>query len=95
MSTGLEYTFAAIDAVNAQSDDGPAIIKAADTVLFGPKSTVDSLLFVNLIVAVEEAIMDETGKTVTLITEETMTLDETPFDTVEKLGTYIDALLSA
>lgn len=94
MTSGLEFVYQAIDTVNDQSDDGSNITKAADTILLGDGSSVDSLLFVNLIVAIEEAIMDDIGKTITLINEDTMTLDDSPFDTVEKLGAYVDAQLS-
>lgn len=94
MTTGLEFVYAAIDTVNNQSDEGSPIPKAPETVLLGDDSAVDSLLFVNLVVAIEEAILDETGVSVTLITEDTMTLEDSPFDTAAKLAAYVDSRLA-
>ena len=95
MREGLDYVFSAIDTVNEQSKDGPQIKKSLDTKLMGDGSEIDSLLFVNLVVAIEEAIMDDTDQVITLITEDTIALDDSPFDTVQRLGNYVDSLLRA
>ncbi|MEQ8322561.1 MAG: hypothetical protein RH946_20025 [Rhodospirillales bacterium] len=94
MSSGIELVFAAIDTVNQMSDDGQAIVKAPQTPLLGDTTTVDSLVLVNLVVAIEEAIMDETGKVVTLITEDSMTQESSPFDSVQSLADYVDTRLA-
>lgn len=94
MSSGIELVFAAIDTVNQMSDDGQAIVKAPQTPLLGDATTVDSLVLVNLVVAIEEAIMDETGKVVTLITEDSMTQESSPFDSVQSLADYVDTRLA-
>ncbi|MEX0692942.1 MAG: hypothetical protein WD075_00730 [Rhodospirillales bacterium] len=94
MTTGIEFVYAAIDSVNQMSDDGQAIKKAPDTPLLGDTTTVDSLVLVNLVVAIEEAIMDETGQIVTLITEDSMTQESSPFDSVQSLADYVDKRLS-
>ncbi len=94
MSNGIELVFAAIDMVNQMSDDGQAIVKAPQTPLLGDMSTVDSLVLVNLVVAIEDAIMDETGKIVTLITEDSMTQESSPFESVQSLADYVDRRLA-
>lgn len=94
MTTGMDFVISAIDTVNAQSDDGAAIDKAPETGLLGGGSELDSLLFVNLVVAVEEAIHDATGELVTLVTEDTMNLENSPFETVKTLADYIDTKIS-
>ena len=52
-------------------------------------------MFVNLIVAIEEMLFDEKGRMITLVTEDAMTDDDTPFESVAKLASYIDNLLTA
>ena len=94
MTNGMDFVFSAIDTVNAQSDDGITINKAPETTLLGDGSELDSLLFVNLVVAVEEAIHDSTGELITLVTEDTMNLENSPFETVKSLALYIDTKIS-
>jgi len=94
MTTGMDFVFSAIDTVNAQSDDDFTINKAPETTLLGDGSELDSLLFVNLVVAVEEAIHDSTGELITLVTEDTMNLESNPFETVKSLAQYIDTQIS-
>ena len=60
--TGLEVIYASIDVVNSQSDVGPKIKKSSSTKLLGVGTEIDSLMFVNLIVAIEEILFDEKGK---------------------------------
>lgn len=94
MTNGIELVYAAIDAVNETSGDGLAITKAPETPLLGDTTTVDSLVLVNLVVAIEEAIMDQTGQIVTLITEDSMTQENSPFDSVRSLADYVDLRLT-
>jgi D-alanine--poly(phosphoribitol) ligase subunit 2 len=90
MAKGMDFVFSAIDIVNAQADDGFTIKKAPETSLLGGSGDLDSLLFVNLVIAVEEAIHDETGELITLVTENTMNIENSPFKTVQSLSEYVD-----
>ncbi len=90
---GLEVIYASIDVVNSQSDIGPKIRRSESTKLLGTGSEVDSLLFVNLVVAIEETLFDEVGKVISLVTEDSMTADNTPFESVSSLAEHIDELL--
>ena len=89
----LNLVYAAIDDVNALSKDGVRIQKDADAHLLGGEGGVDSLTFVNLIVAIEEKIQDSLGKTVVLINEDTMSLQTHPFRTVGTLVKYVEGVI--
>lgn len=83
----LEMVYAAIDEVNAQSREA-VLSKAPDARLLGGEQGVDSLTFVNLIVALEEQIQNRLGKPVVLVNEDSMALQENPFRTVGTLAKY-------
>ncbi len=89
----LNIIYAAIDEVNAESDDFARLDKSPDTALFDLEGKVDSLMLVNLVVAVEGQIQEQTGKTVVLIDESTMALEDSPFKSVGTLAAYIEKLL--
>jgi acyl carrier protein len=90
----LGLVYAAIDDVNAQSVDGALIGKTPDSPLLAGKKGVDSLTFVNLIVALEEQIQTSTGDSVVLVDESSMALQEHPFRTVGTLAAYVEQVLS-
>jgi acyl carrier protein len=91
-SLGLVY--AAIDELNAQSVDAVPLEKSPDTSLLGGDEGMDSLTFVNLIVALEEQIQARTGQAVVLVDENSMSLQEQPFRTVATLAKYVESLLA-
>lgn len=96
MSTqGMTIIHAAIDELNAQSDDGETIAKAPDTRLFGADGGIDSLALVNLVVAIENHIEETTGKTVILVHEEVMAMEKNPFNTIATLADYLDGVIAA
>ena len=90
----LELVYAAIDELNAQSVDAVPLEKSPDTSLLGGDEGMDSLTFVNLIVALEEQIQARTGQSVVLVDENSMSLQEQPFRTVATLAKYVDSLLA-
>jgi D-alanine--poly(phosphoribitol) ligase subunit 2 len=73
---------AADEDVSLPEDLGP------DTPLFGKAGLFDSLGLVNLILALEEAIQDDTGVAVTLADERAMSQARSPFRTVGSLAGY-------
>lgn len=89
---GLVY--AAIDEVNAQSAEGVLVKKALDAPLLGSDKGVDSLTFVNLVVAIEEQIQSVFRKSVVLVDEDSMALQEHPFRTVGTLADYVEKILA-
>jgi len=90
----LGWVYAAIDEVNAQSEKTPALQKNLDAPLLAGKAGIDSLTFVNLIVALEEQIQNATGQSVVLVDEDSMTLQEHPFRAVGTLAAYVEKVLS-
>lgn len=94
-ATILELIYSAIDQVNAQSDGGKPIPKGPDTTLMGGDDAIDSLAFVNLIMALENEIQEKYGKAVVLVTESTLESGEHPFRTAGTLAAYIERLLGA
>ena len=85
--------FAAIDQVNLLLLPEQRLSKAGETVLMGNESVLDSLGLVNLIVATERKVEEEFGVGVTLVSEESMSLKDSPFKKVDSLVDYIQILL--
>lgn len=80
---------AAIVELNQDLPKGAVLEPAADTVLFGRGSRLDSLGLVNLIVAVETSLADHLGVEITLADEKAMSQASSPFRTVSTLVDYI------
>lgn len=90
----LSLVYAAIDDVNGQSVKGKLLEKTPDAHLLGGDQGVDSLTFVNLVVALEEQIQDKTGKSVVLVDEDSMSLHDHPFRTVGSLADYVAKIVA-
>ena len=86
--------YAAIDEINAQSVNDNPVEKSLDTALLGGDGGMDSLTFVNLIVALEEQIQSSLGRSVVLVDENSMALQDQPFRTVGTLVQYVENLVS-
>lgn len=89
MNQELDIIYAAIDEVNASAGPDEQIAKTTETPLLGSASGVDSLAFVNLVVAIEQEVESRLKKTLVLVTEETMTSGEHPFLTVGTLAKHL------
>jgi len=89
----LNLMYAAIDEVNASSGDRILIEKNPLTPLLSPDVSVDSLTFVNLVVAFEEQIHRAIGKPIVLVGEEDVGLQEHPFRTVGSFANYAARIL--
>ena len=90
----MDLVCAAIDTVNSQADNGPKIEKSPDTPLLGESDGLDSLVFVHFVVAIEEQIQSQTGQSIVLINESTLTSETSPFRTVSTLAAYLDSILN-
>jgi len=64
-----------------------------DTLIYGSKGFFDSLALVRLVVAVEQEISSEFGKTIMLADERAMSQKRSPFRKVKNLADYANALL--
>ena len=65
-----------------------------DTLLFGSDSVLDSLSLVSVIVDVEAAISDVSGRDLSLTDDRAMSQSVSPFSDVNSLTAYIVLLLS-
>lgn len=90
----LQLVYAAIDDVNSQGAKGTLLEKSPESPLLAGKGGVDSLTFVNLVVALEEQVQIATGKSITLVDENSMGLEERPFRTVGSLAAYVEQVLA-
>jgi acyl carrier protein len=89
----LALVYAAIDEIDPQTAGGEPLKKSPDSRLLGSDSGVDSLTFVNLVVALEEQIQKKFGKSVVLVDEENMAAEEHPFRTIGTLAEYVERVL--
>jgi acyl carrier protein len=62
----LQLIYKAVDEVNTQNPDAPQIVKSPDTTLLDSKNGIDSLMLVNLVVAIEQVVYDQTSKSVSV-----------------------------
>ena len=88
----VQVIFSAVDDLNQQLPRDQHLEKSTDSVLLGSQK-LDSLGFVNLIVATEQKIEEEFGTPVSLFDEKAMSQQNSPFKNIGTLADYIDSLL--
>jgi D-alanine--poly(phosphoribitol) ligase subunit 2 len=89
-----ELIYAAVGELNAQSGE-KIIEKTPAAPLLGSAEGVDSLTFINLIVAIEEQINQRTGKSIILVDEDYMAEEKHPFRTLGTLTEYVGRVMAA
>jgi acyl carrier protein len=94
MSKALEFVYQAVDHVNAQSANGQKILKDPGTPLLDSQGGIDSLALVNLVVALEQIVFDETEKSITIADEDVYSSPDTPFRTLGSLAAYLDKMIA-
>lgn len=85
--------FKAIEEINKQVSRDKQLEKSTNIVIFGKEGKLDSLGFVNLIVAIEQKIEETFGNVVNLADESIMPHEENPFTTIGTLSDYIFSVL--
>ena len=78
---------------NEQLEFKIAVEQGRDAPLYGRDGVLDSLRLVSFVVAVEQAIEDELGLTLTLADEKAMSQKHSPFRTVGALTDYVENLM--
>lgn len=91
----IDIIYSAFDEINESLSKEKQLKKSEKSVIFGRNGNLDSLGLVNLIITVEQKIEKNIGKYVTLASENALSLDESPFNTVESLSKYILTLLDS
>ena len=87
-----EAVFAAIDDLNEMRAADARVVKAPETCLTGEAGVLDSLAFVNFVVALEQRLETLLGLRVNLLDEERLDLDVEPFRTVETLVAHLEQM---
>lgn len=88
----INFIYEGIDEINEQNETN--IPKEPNARLFGKESDLDSLGLVNLITLIEEKIEEITGSYYPIADERALSLEQSPFRTVESLADYIAILLN-
>jgi acyl carrier protein len=91
----IRAIFAAVDEVNEQLPNQRKVNKSMHAVLIGRGKQMDSLAFVNLIVAIEQKIEDEFGVVINLADGDILSQASDSFENLEKLADYISVLMGA
>lgn len=84
----------ALNNINDERDSGDQIQINLDTLLFGSGAVLDSLELVSVIVDVEVATSEASGRDISLTDDRAMTQSISPFTDVNSLTDYILLLLS-
>ncbi len=85
--------FSAIDDVNELLLPSQRLAKSSEIALMGNESALDSLGLVNLIVATERRVEKAFGVSIVLVSQESMSLKESPFKKISTLVDYTKSLL--
>ena len=78
---GLNYVLIENDVKNILVDE--------NTEIFGPKSIIDSLQLINLIVKIEEDVYDQSGKEIIVVDDEAIIIGNSPFQSVQSLAEFV------
>ena len=89
----LGALYRAVDDVNQQQPEGRKLEKSPETLLYGKGAVLDSLGLVTLVVAAEQTLDEDFGRTVTLANEKAFSQKNSPFRTIASLAEYIAGLL--
>ena len=68
---------------------------SSNTIIYGPDQGINSLSLVRLIVDIEEAVLNNTGKNIVLADDRSLSMKNSPFYSVETLTSYINSLTDA
>jgi acyl carrier protein len=91
----LDFVYRVLEDFNAGEDSEDSKVPLAlDTKLFGQGGLLDSLGLVNLIVLAEQKLEDDFGLSLSLADERAMSMESSPFATVESFVSYIGTLLT-
>ena len=85
----LNWIYECIDETNLLLANDKQINRSTDTALFGEESILDSLTFINLIIAVEEKIAKETEVELVLMGSETFFQETDQLNSVVNLANFI------
>ena len=85
--------YRAVDWINGELPPDRQLIKAPETRLLGSQSVLDSMQLVSLIVTIEREVEDAFGDALTLADERALSMEASPFRSIQSLADYIGALI--
>lgn len=85
--------YRAVDWINGELPPDRQLIKAPETRLLGSQSVLDSMHLVSLIVAIEREVEDAFGVALTLADERALSMEASPFRSIQSLADYIGILI--
>jgi acyl carrier protein len=85
----LQLIYAAVDEINGQLPPQTRLEKSPGTVLFGDASTLDSLTFINLLVAIEDRVSRAGGPAIGLLDEVSKGDEATPLRTIGTVAAFV------
>jgi acyl carrier protein len=89
----LAAIYRAVDWINGEMPPDRQLIKAPKTPLLGTESVLDSMQLVSLIVAIEREVEDAFGVAVTLADERALSMQASPFRSIQSLADYVRTLI--
>ena len=89
----LAAIYRAVDWINGELPPDRQLIKAPETRLLGSQSVLDSMHLVSLIVAIEREVEDTLGMALTLADERALSMNASPFRSIQSLADYIGILI--
>jgi acyl carrier protein len=85
--------YRAVDWINGELPPDRQLIKAPETRLLGSQSVLDSMHLVSLIVTIERELEDAFGVALTLADEQALSMNASPFRSIQSLADYIGILI--
>ena len=85
--------YRAVDWINGELPLDRQLVKAPETRLLGSQSVLDSMHLVSLIVAIEREVEDGFGVALTLADERALSMNASPFRSIQSLADYIGILI--
>ena len=85
--------YRAVDWINGELPPDRQLIKAPETRLLGSQSVLDSMHLVSLIVTIEREVEDAFGVALTLADERALSMNASPFRSIQSLADYIGILI--
>jgi hypothetical protein len=90
----LQIIEKAVDEVNQSLSEGQSVIKKdPNTVLMGAGSDLDSLMLVNILLTSERLVSEILGKEISVIDENSLDSEDTPFATLASLAKHLSILV--
>jgi len=90
-----EVIVSAIGDVNPTLSADAKIEPRSDFVLLGANGSLDSLALVNFILSVENSFSEKTGQTITILDEQHIAGEDSPYSTLHSLAAHIKVLANS